>query len=145
LIWARERTERMFGMKFRLEIYVPEDQRVHGYYVLPFLVGDRLVARVDLKADRAAKVLRVQAAHAEPGVAKPAIAAALAPELARMAAWLDLERVDVARSGDLAAALSSRGSTRSARRTSSASTSSRRTGTARADRSRSRRTRSRPG
>jgi uncharacterized protein len=99
LIWARDRTERLFGMKFRLEIYTPSHKRVHGYYVLPLLVGDRLVARVDLKADRQASTLRVQAAHAEPGAKH--VARALAGELARMASWLGLERVAAERKGDL--------------------------------------------
>ena len=106
LIWARERTDRMFGMKFRLEIYVPQPKRVHGYYVLPLLLGDQLVARVDLKADRAARALRVQAAHAEPSMAKPRVARALAAELARMAGWLGLERVELVPRGDLAHLLS---------------------------------------
>jgi hypothetical protein len=105
LIWQRERTERMFGMRFRLEIYTPAPRRVHGYYVLPFLLGDALVARVDLKADRPERTLRVHAAHLEPGRPGGAVAEALASELRGLAAWLGLERVDVARRGDLARAL----------------------------------------
>ena len=105
LVWARERTERMFGMKFRLEIYVPQGKRVHGYYVLPFLLGDRLVARVDLKSDREAGVLRVQGAHVEQGVTKRSVAIALAGELARMADWLELPRIEIVPSGELATAL----------------------------------------
>jgi uncharacterized protein YcaQ len=105
LIWFRERTLRMFGMTYRIEIYVPQPRRVHGYYVLPFLLGDQLVARVDLKADRATSTLRVQASHAEPGVAKPRVAAALNAELVRLASWLGLEHVEIVRRGDLAAAL----------------------------------------
>ena len=105
LIWTRERTERMFGMKVRLEIYTPAHKRVHGYYVLPLLLGDRLAARVDLKADRAEGALRVQAAHAEPELPAAKVAAALAGELAGLARWLGLERVVVARKGDLATAL----------------------------------------
>jgi uncharacterized protein YcaQ len=105
LVWFRDRTQRLFGMKYRIEIYVPAPKRVHGYYVLPFLLGDKLVARVDLKADRAASALRVQASHAERGVAKPRVAAALARERVRMAGWLGLDRVVIAPSGDLAAAL----------------------------------------
>lgn len=104
LIWFRERTERMFGVRVRLEIYTPAHKRTHGYYVLPFLEGDALTARVDLKADRKQGVLVVQASHAEPwaGETTPA---RLAAELNRMAGWLGLERVRVEQRGDLAAAL----------------------------------------
>ena len=105
LVWARDRTERLFGFRYRIEIYVPAHKREHGYYVLPVLLGDSLVARVDLKADREAKVLRVQSAHAE-GVRPGAIAPALAGELVAMATWLQLAGVDVARRGDLAKARS---------------------------------------
>ena len=106
LIWFRDRAERLFGIQIRLEIYTPAEKRVHGYYVLPFLEGEAITARVDLKSDRQAKVLRVQAAHAEPE-AGPETPAALAAELVRMAGWLGLERVDVAGKGDLAGRLQS--------------------------------------
>jgi uncharacterized protein len=105
LIWFRERTERLFGFRYRIEIYTPAAKRVHGYYVLPFLLGNSLVGRVDLKSDRQAGVLRVQGAFAEPGVQPSIVAAELAQELASAAMWLELDEVRVAPNGDLAPAL----------------------------------------
>jgi hypothetical protein len=104
LIWFRERTERMFGVRFRIEIYTPAEKRTHGYYVLPFLEGEAITARADLKADRKTGVLIVQASHAEPW-ASDETPLRLAEELKRMAAWLGLERVRVEGKGDLAGSL----------------------------------------
>ena len=105
VVWERTRTEQLFGFRYRIEIYVPEHARVHGYYVLPFLLGENLVARVDLKADRKARVLVVKGAYAEPS-APEETAAELAAALRELADWLGLSDVHVAPRGDLAGALS---------------------------------------
>jgi uncharacterized protein YcaQ len=104
LIWFRERAERMFGVKVRLEIYTPAHKRTHGYYVLPYLQGEAITARVDLKAERKAGVLVVQSAHAEPW-ADDATPVGLAEELKLMAGWLGLDSVRVEPKGDLAGRL----------------------------------------
>jgi hypothetical protein len=105
LIWFRQRTERLFGFHYRIEIYTPAPKRIYGYYVLPFLLGEHLVARVDLKSDRARGALLVQGAFAEPGIDAVQVAAELAEELRAVAAWLGLDDVIVAQNGDLASAL----------------------------------------
>ena len=102
LIWFRQRTERLFGFRYRIEIYTPAAKRIHGYYVLPFLLGEELVARVDLKSDRTRTALLVQGAFAEPGVERVSVARELADELRLVASWLDLHDVVVAGRGDLA-------------------------------------------
>ena len=105
VMWGRDRVERLFGFRYRIEIYVPKPRRVYGYYVLPFLLGDRYVARVDLKADRTTSRLLVQSAYAEAGVDELDVAERLDDELHRMATWLALDDVVVVERGDLAPAL----------------------------------------
>ncbi|GAA2473399.1 winged helix-turn-helix domain-containing protein [Winogradskya humida] len=105
LIWERARTERLFDMNYRIEIYVPAAQRLYGYYVLPFLLGDTFAARLDLKADRKAGVLQIPAAWQEPTADPDETAAALAIELRRLASWLGLSAISPPERGDLAGPL----------------------------------------
>jgi uncharacterized protein len=106
LVWFRDRTERLFDFNYRIEIYTPKPKRIYGYYVLPFLLDGQLVGRVDLKADRSAGVLRVQASWIEDDLDnpldRPAVAEHLAAELATMAGWLGLGTVAATARGNLA-------------------------------------------
>ena len=88
LIWFRPRTERLFGFRYRIEIYTPAPKRVYGYYVLPFLLGDTLVARVDLKSDRERGALLVPGRICRGRCRSCRVAVELAAELRRVASWL---------------------------------------------------------
>jgi hypothetical protein len=102
LIWFRDRTERLWDFFYRIEIYVPEAKRVHGYYVLPFLLDGDLVARVDLKTDRKSRRLLVKGSFAESDVDRVHVGAELMKELEKVASWLDMDEVEVVPNGDLA-------------------------------------------
>jgi uncharacterized protein YcaQ len=106
VVWFRPRTRRLFGFDYRFEIFVPAGKRRWGAYVLPFLLGDRLVARVDVKSDRGARRLLVVGAWLEPGADRAAVAPALAAELRAWSSWLGLPSVVVGRRGDFARRLS---------------------------------------
>jgi uncharacterized protein len=105
LVWEAKRRERLFGFHYRIEIYTPVEKRKHGYYVLPFLFGDRIVARVDLKGNRQLGRLEVLAAHSEPGIKPESYLAALAEELRLMAQWVGLPKIGLSNRGKLAGAL----------------------------------------
>jgi uncharacterized protein YcaQ len=105
VLWERKWTKDVFDFEYQIEIYVPAPKRIYGYYVLPFLMGDRFAARVDLKADRKASTLIVHAAYVEARLETRTVAAALADELRSMAKWLSLESLAVGPKGNLATAL----------------------------------------
>ena len=102
IVWERQRAERLFDFHYRIEIYTPQPKRVYGYYVLPFLMNDHMAARVDLKANRKARVLEVPGAFSEGHAPLSETVAALANELMALAQWLQLDAIKVGRKGDLA-------------------------------------------
>ena len=102
LLWYRDRVARLFGFDYRIEVYVPAAKRTYGYYVLPLLLGEELVARFDLKADRKASVLRVNGAHVEAGADAAVVAGSAAVELDALRGWLGLDDISVAPRGALA-------------------------------------------
>ncbi len=105
LMWERKWTKAVFDFDYQIEIYVPAPKRIYGYYVLPFVMGDRFAARADLKADRKTSTLIVHAAFVEEGRDPRSVAAALATELRSVATWLSLEKISVGRKGNVAALL----------------------------------------
>jgi uncharacterized protein YcaQ len=112
LVWERRRIERLFGMRYTIELYTPPARRVYGYYVCPFLLGDTLVARCDLKADRRRGVLEVPGAFLEPGQDARRVVTDLSEELRDLRRWLELDAIEVGERGDLAAPLRAHSTTR---------------------------------
>lgn len=106
LVWNRDRAERLFGFHYRIELYTPEAKRKFGYYVLPFLHGEKLAGRLCLKAERASSTLKVNRSHAEPGEDHELLAQAMAKELGLMASWLQLDNFEIGKAGGLARQLS---------------------------------------
>jgi uncharacterized protein YcaQ len=102
ITWYRERAERLFGFEYRIEIYVPESQRVYGYYTMPFMLDGELVGRVDLKADRQRRILLVRSSWREEGTDRDRVTASLAAELETFAGWLGLDEITVGDKGNLA-------------------------------------------
>jgi len=109
IVWKRDRAERLWDFEYRIEIYTPAAKRVYGYYVMPVLVDERLVGRLDLKTDREARVLRVQGAFAEAGVDRDVVAERLVPVLGDLAGTVGADDYEVVRRGDLADALLAQG------------------------------------
>ena len=107
VMWERDRVERIFGFTYRIEIYVPAEKREYGYYVLPFMLNGEFVARVDLKSDRQAGVLRVQSAHLEGHAKADAVAGPLMENLQRLAVFLGLGGVEVMPANDFSKYLGS--------------------------------------
>lgn len=105
LVWHRDRAERLFGFRYRIEIYVPKPKREYGYYVLPFLLDGELVSRVDVKALRQVGALEVRGAYVEEGHDPGRVAAAMFPELEAMATWLGMGEIEIVNKGNLAANL----------------------------------------
>jgi uncharacterized protein YcaQ len=101
ICWNRERTSRVFGFDYKIEIYVPEPKRVFGYYSLPLLHNGELIARLDLKSNRQQKTLQVQSSWVEESKVSKFPKSAVTKHLSHIAKWQGLKEIELAKKGNV--------------------------------------------